>query len=197
MRNQKQQANSLFPTVFFIFFSKLLKFKQFKFPTQFRPTQKTERRSGDLLPRPSCGIFRVCHEREDQQDPQPLKNCNFFDVSRVPKSCFFIFFLKLDLCVKNCRICSSFGVNTYRWPSSRAAAQEMNESLKVQVEDQERLLKAHEHFVKSEAASLLEPVDRNRDSLIEEWRPQFEKKKDDGWVTMGLLCANSWSFSKN
>ena len=41
----------------------------------------------------------------------------------------------------------------------------------AQVEDQEKLLKAHEHFVKSEAASLLEPVDRNRDSLIEEWRP--------------------------
>ena len=108
------------------------------------------------------------------------------------------------------RICNSFGVNTYRWPSSRTAAQEMNEHLKVprivsldwkiclnrisglkphqaitnsllefhrsqvmmlchvlsshlqlsstvsvvtqvQVEDQERLLKAHEHFVKSEA----------------------------------------------
>lgn len=30
-----------------------------------------------------------------------------------------------------CRICNSFGVNTYRWPSSRTAAQEMNDSLKV------------------------------------------------------------------
>ena len=29
------------------------------------------------------------------------------------------------------RICNSFGVNTYRWPSSRTAAQEMNDSLKV------------------------------------------------------------------
>lgn len=87
------------------------------------------------------------------------------------------------------KICNSFGVNTYRWPSSRTAAQEMNEHLKVQVEDQERLLKAHEHFVKSEAASLLEPVDRNRDSLIEEWR-LFCIKEKSIYATLNLFEGN-------
>eukprot|EP00438_Fugacium_kawagutii_P003611 Skav221988 [mRNA] locus=scaffold4787:24791:34067:- [translate_table: standard] len=90
----------------------------------------------------------------------------------------------------NKRICNSFGVNTYRWPSSRVAAQEMNDHLKVQVEDQERLLRAHENFVKLEAASLLEPVARNRDSLIEEWRRLFCIKEKSIYATLNLFEGN-------
>lgn len=65
----------------------------------------------------------------------------------------------------------------------------MATKLKAQVEDQEKLLKAHEHFVKSEAASLLEPVDRNRDSLIEEWR-LFCIKEKSIYATLNLFEGN-------
>lgn len=95
------------------------------------------------------------------------------------------------------KICSSYGVNTYRWPSSREAADEMRVSLQVQVEDQERLLKAHESFVRSEAASLLQSARRGGDSLIEEWR-LFCIKEKSIYATLNLfeghmnLRANCW-----
>eukprot|EP00931_Biecheleriopsis_adriatica_P084447 TRINITY_DN5828_c0_g2_i1.p1 TRINITY_DN5828_c0_g2~~TRINITY_DN5828_c0_g2_i1.p1 ORF type:complete len:872 (+),score=171.41 TRINITY_DN5828_c0_g2_i1:68-2617(+) len=95
------------------------------------------------------------------------------------------------------KICTSFGVNTYRWPSSREAAEEMRISLQVQVEDQERLLRAHESFVRTEAALLLEPARRGCDSLIEEWR-LFCIKEKSIYATLNMfegnmnLRANCW-----
>eukprot|EP00931_Biecheleriopsis_adriatica_P084446 TRINITY_DN5828_c0_g1_i1.p1 TRINITY_DN5828_c0_g1~~TRINITY_DN5828_c0_g1_i1.p1 ORF type:complete len:885 (+),score=170.25 TRINITY_DN5828_c0_g1_i1:224-2656(+) len=95
------------------------------------------------------------------------------------------------------KICTSFGVNTYRWPSSRDAADEMRVSLQVQVEDQQRLLRAHESFVRCEAASLLEPARRGCDSLIEEWR-LFCIKEKSIYATLNMfegnmnLRANCW-----
>ncbi|CAE7320441.1 VHA-a3 [Symbiodinium sp. CCMP2592] len=125
---------------------------------------------------------------EPMQDPKTGRE--------VHKSVFVIYFqdhrmgsAASAMSEKINKICSSFGVHTYRWPASRTAAQERHSSLKVQVEDQRRLLKAHEHFVHSEAASLLEPTGRGRDSLIEEWR-LFCVKEKAIYHTLNLFEGN-------
>lgn len=113
---------------------------------------------------------------EPMQDPKTGR--------KVDKSVFVIYFQdhRMGSSVsamneKITKICGSFGVNTYRWPSSREVAQELLTSIQVRIEDQERLLRAHEHFVRSEAASLIEPVRRGGDSLVEEWRLFCIKEK--------------------
>lgn len=95
------------------------------------------------------------------------------------------------------KICNSFGVNVYRWPASREQAEEMRVSLGVQCEEQERLLKAHEAFVRQEAAVMLEPPFPGRNSLIEEYR-LFCMKEKSIYATLNLfegnmnLRANCW-----
>jgi len=132
---------------------------------------------------------------EPMQDPKTGRE--------VHKSVFVIYFQDTSgssasaMSEKITKICSSFGVNTYRWPTSRQAAEEMLLNLQVQVEDQERLLKAHENFVRSEAATLLEPARPGGDSLVEEWR-MFCVKEKSIYATLNLfeghmnLRANCW-----
>mmetsp|Transcript_96759 Transcript_96759/g.282892 ORF Transcript_96759/g.282892 Transcript_96759/m.282892 type:complete len:850 (+) Transcript_96759:78-2627(+) len=134
---------------------------------------------------------------EPMQDPKTGRE--------VHKSVFVIYFQDSRpglssisaMSEKITKICSSYGVNTYRWPASRENAEEMRLSLQVQVEDQERLLKAHENFVRSEAACLLEPARRQSNSLIEEWR-MFCVKEKAIYATLNLfeghmnLRANCW-----
>jgi len=134
---------------------------------------------------------------EPMQDPKTGRE--------VHKSVFVIYFqdtrlgssMSSAMSEKISKICSSYGVNTYRWPTSRAGAEEMRLSLQVQVEDQERLLKAHESFVRSEAASLLEAARQGGNSLVEEWR-LFCKKEKAIYATLNLfegqmnLRADCW-----
>lgn len=95
------------------------------------------------------------------------------------------------------KICSMFGVNTYRWPTTGESATELLQVLKAQVEDQERLLRAHENFVRLEAATLLEPPRRGANSLIEDWY-LFCMKEKSIYATLNLfeghmnLRANCW-----
>mmetsp|Transcript_34767 Transcript_34767/g.62660 ORF Transcript_34767/g.62660 Transcript_34767/m.62660 type:complete len:830 (+) Transcript_34767:176-2665(+) len=121
----------------------------------------------------------------------------------VHKSVFVIYFqdharsVASAMSEKINKICSSFGVNTYRWPSSPAAADEHFNHLRATVEDQQRLLKAHEDFVRMEAATLLEPPRRGANALIEDWR-LFCMKEKSLYATLNLfeghmnLRANCW-----
>jgi len=133
---------------------------------------------------------------EPMQDPKTGRE--------VHKSVFVIYFQDTRpgssvsaMSEKIQKICSSYGVNTYRWPTSRESAEEMRISLQVQVEDQDRLLKAHENFVRSEATALLEPARFGSDSLIEEWR-MFCLKEKSIYAALNLfeghmnLRANCW-----
>eukprot|EP00418_Pyrodinium_bahamense_P090121 CAMPEP_0179025010 /NCGR_PEP_ID=MMETSP0796-20121207/7754_1 /TAXON_ID=73915 /ORGANISM="Pyrodinium bahamense, Strain pbaha01" /LENGTH=847 /DNA_ID=CAMNT_0020720997 /DNA_START=44 /DNA_END=2587 /DNA_ORIENTATION=+ len=133
---------------------------------------------------------------EPMQDPKTGRE--------VHKSVFVIYFQDTRpgssisaMSEKITKICSSYGVNTYRWPMSRTAAEEMRLSLQVQVEEQGRILKEHENYVRSEAAALLEPARRGGDSLIEEWRMYCAKEKAI-YATLNLfeghmnLRANCW-----
>lgn len=95
------------------------------------------------------------------------------------------------------RICSGFGVNVYAWPSNRKAAEQMRAGLESQVEDEEKLLKAHEAFVRESAATLVEVRQGTSNSLIEEWR-MFCKKEKSIYATLNMfegqmnLRANCW-----
>jgi V-type H+-transporting ATPase subunit a len=95
------------------------------------------------------------------------------------------------------RICNSFSVNIYPWPDSKQAAEQMMMSFKGQLDDQERLLSAHERFVRAEAATLLEPVRQHSNSRVEDWR-LFCKKEKAIYATLNLfegnmnLRANCW-----
>lgn len=132
----------------------------------------------------------------------PLRDPN--SGHEVQKSVFVIYFQDHRLGsaisamnLKIQKICNSYGVNVYRWPASRRQAEEMRTALQVQVEDQERLLNAHDTFVHSEAAALLEATRPNGNSLIEEWR-LFCKKEKSIYATMNMfeghmnLRANCW-----
>lgn len=134
---------------------------------------------------------------EPMQDPKSGKQVNksvfviYFQDHRAPSS-------SSAMGEKIRKICSSFGVNMYPWPTSREAAEEQKVHLQHQVEDQQRLLKAHENHVFLEAASLLEVTRTGGNSLIEEWRLFCVKEKsiyatlncfDEGHMN---LRANCW-----
>jgi len=133
---------------------------------------------------------------EPMQDPKTGREMH--------KSVFVIYFQDhragssiSAMCEKITKICTAYGVNTYRWPSSREAAEDTFQHLQVQVEDQQRLLNAHEAFVRSEAVSLLERTRLGGNSLIEEWR-LFCVKEKSIYATLNLfeghmnLRANCW-----
>lgn len=137
-----------------------------------------------------------------QQIPEPTQDPK--TGREVHKSVFVIYFQDTRpgssmsaMNEKITKICSSYGVNTYRWPTSKEAAEEARLSLQVQVEDQERLLKAHENFVRTEAECLLERARPGSNSLVEEWR-MFCVKEKAIYATLNLfeghmnLRANCW-----
>jgi V-type H+-transporting ATPase subunit a len=134
---------------------------------------------------------------EPMQDPKSGKAVN--------KSVFVIYFQDTHragpslsaMAERVQRICSSFGVNTYRWPESIEAAEDRARSIQVQIADEERLLKAHEGFVLEAATSLLEAPRHGANSLIEEWR-LFCVKEKAIYASLNLfeghmnLRANCW-----
>jgi len=137
-----------------------------------------------------------------QQIPDPMRDPK--TGGEVHKSVFVVYFQDQRSGVsvsamseKITKICSSYGVNTYHWPSSRESAQEMMKSLDVQVADQRQLLDAHENFVRTEAATLLEPARLMGNSLIEEWR-MFCMKEKSIYAALNLfegdmnLRVNCW-----
>eukprot|EP00929_Paragymnodinium_shiwhaense_P117138 TRINITY_DN8739_c0_g1_i1.p1 TRINITY_DN8739_c0_g1~~TRINITY_DN8739_c0_g1_i1.p1 ORF type:complete len:861 (+),score=185.39 TRINITY_DN8739_c0_g1_i1:123-2705(+) len=137
-----------------------------------------------------------------QQIPEPLVDPKLGKA--IQKSVFVIHFADLRvgssasaMSERIKRICCSYGVNTYPWPNSRDAAEQMMNALRGQIGDQERLLPAHRAFVEAEAATLLEPARPHGNSLIEEWR-LFCRKEKAIYATLNLfegsanLRANCW-----
>lgn len=132
---------------------------------------------------------------EPMQDPKTGKS--------VSKAVFVIYFqdharsATSAMNEKIQKICAAFGVNTYNWPTSRENAEELQRALQSQVQDQDRLLKAHENFVRMDAATLIEAPRRGANSLIEEWR-LFCIKEKSVYATLNLfeghmnLRANCW-----
>mmetsp|Transcript_23400 Transcript_23400/g.54005 ORF Transcript_23400/g.54005 Transcript_23400/m.54005 type:complete len:845 (-) Transcript_23400:108-2642(-) len=88
------------------------------------------------------------------------------------------------------RICSTFGVNMYEWPSSHDACREMQGTLKCSLEEVDQLLAAHENHVRGEARELLERCRMDGNSLIEEWR-MFCVKEKSIYATLNFFEGNS------
>jgi len=120
---------------------------------------------------------------------------------KVNKSAFVIYFQDVGsgsaMAERIQKMCSSFGVNVYSWPASYEAAQQRFATLTSQVSDQDKLLSAHESFVKTEAAILVAPAREDSDSLIEELR-LFCIKEKSIYTTLNCfeghmnLRANCW-----
>jgi len=117
--------------------------------------------------------FQEIHE--PMQDPKTGKP--------VQKSVFVIYFQDQRTASVSAmgervnKICSSAGVNVYRWPASAEAADERLKSLHAQVADAERVLKDHEGFLLEEASGLITPPRQGANSLMEEWRLFCMKEK--------------------
>eukprot|EP00928_Gymnodinium_smaydae_P035398 TRINITY_DN2491_c0_g1_i1.p1 TRINITY_DN2491_c0_g1~~TRINITY_DN2491_c0_g1_i1.p1 ORF type:complete len:829 (+),score=209.94 TRINITY_DN2491_c0_g1_i1:162-2648(+) len=129
-----------------------------------------------------------------QQIPEPLQDPK--TGKEVHKSVFVIYFQDhrigssaSAMNEKVTKLCGTFGVNTYRWPASREAAEEHRRALNMQVEDQDRLLRAHDAYVQHEAAMLLERTRSGGNSLIEEWC-LFCKKEKSIYATLNLFEGN-------
>lgn len=142
-------------------------------------------------------LFRTTHGNtftHFQQIPEAI--CDPKTGKEVHKSVFVIYFQDYRggpsvsaMCERITKICNSFGVNTYAWPASREAAEEMLASLQVQVEDQGRLLKAHNSYVGHEAHVILKPSRPGGNSVIEDWR-LFCIKEKSLYATLNLFEGN-------
>lgn len=142
-------------------------------------------------------LFRTTHGNtftHFQQIPEPIQEPK--TGKEIHKSVFVIYFQDhragssmSAMCERINKICNSFGVSTYRWPTSREAAEEMQSSLQVHVEDQGRLLRAHESFVRHEAVALLEQSRPGGNSIIEDWRLLCMKEKAI-YATLNLFEGN-------
>jgi len=133
---------------------------------------------------------------EPMQDPKSGK--------AVSKSVFVIYFqesrsgsMMSAMGEKVTRICGSFGVNTYPWPSSIENAEERKAGLHTDVAEQERILNAHKGFVMEAASTLIEPPRLTGNSLIEDWR-LFCLREKAIYCTLNMfeghmnLRANCW-----
>jgi V-type H+-transporting ATPase subunit a len=87
------------------------------------------------------------------------------------------------------KICGSFGIHTYRWPQSREAGEERRRALSVEVEENDRLLRAHEAYVGAEASAMLQQARQGGNSVIEEWR-LFCMKEKSIYATLNLFEGN-------
>jgi len=112
---------------------------------------------------------------EPMQDPKTGKAVN--------KSVFVIYFQDsrnpaLTAMGERVRkICNSAGVNTYPWPSSAEAAEELKMGLQDELADIQHLLRAHDSFVLDAAQHLIQPPRQGANSLIHEWSLYCRKDK--------------------
>mmetsp|Transcript_39317 Transcript_39317/g.61269 ORF Transcript_39317/g.61269 Transcript_39317/m.61269 type:complete len:833 (-) Transcript_39317:82-2580(-) len=137
-----------------------------------------------------------------QQIYEPMQDPNTGKL--VSKSVFVIYFqdhrsgmTQSAMRDRVAKICSSFGVNTYTWPTSIESADARRAALHAQVADEERLLRDSEHFVLERARELVEPPRRGANSLLEEWR-LFCLKEKGIYATLNMfegrmnLRASCW-----
>jgi V-type H+-transporting ATPase subunit a len=95
------------------------------------------------------------------------------------------------------KICSAFGLHTYKWPQSREAGEARKKALMAEMEESDRMVKATETHVAREVAMMLQEARTGGNSLIEEWR-LFCMKEKSIYATLNLfegtmnLRASCW-----
>jgi len=125
---------------------------------------------------------------EPMQDPKTLKP--------VHKSVFVVYYQDQRIGMSNSamaekirKICNSFGVNIYSWPASKEEAQETHRQLQAKVDDQEKLLRGHENYMRSETQAMVAVPRRGGNSLIAEWE-YFCCKEKSIYATLNMFEGN-------
>lgn len=75
------------------------------------------------------------------------------------------------------KICKAYDVNTYEWPKTYEFAVSRLKDLKEKINDKEKALKAYEDYFISEIFVLINVVEPNKNSLIEEWKLFCKKER--------------------
>uniref|UniRef100_A0A8C9GEW8 V-type proton ATPase subunit a n=1 Tax=Piliocolobus tephrosceles TaxID=591936 RepID=A0A8C9GEW8_9PRIM len=75
------------------------------------------------------------------------------------------------------KICKAYDVKTYDWPKSYELAKKRLKELKEIINDKEKALRAYEEYFINEIFVLINVVEPNKNSLIEEWKLFCKKER--------------------
>jgi V-type H+-transporting ATPase subunit a len=125
---------------------------------------------------------------EPMQDPKTLKP--------VHKSVFVVYYQDQRIGMSTSamadkikKICNSFGVNIYSWPASKEEALETHKQLQARVDDQDKLLRGQENYMRAETQDLVEVKRRGGNSKVAEWE-YFCCKEKSIYATLNLFEGN-------
>lgn len=105
-----------------------------------------------------------------------------------PKSVFVVYCQgssQSNIYHKILKICQAYDVKTYDWPKTYEQARQRLNELKEIITDKEKALKAYEEYFINEIFVLINVVEPNKNSLIEEWKLFCKKER---YIYNSLNC---------
>ncbi|SCO64989.1 vacuolar proton translocating ATPase subunit A, putative [Plasmodium vivax] len=105
-----------------------------------------------------------------------------------PKSVFVVYCQgssQSNIYHKILKICKAYDVKTYDWPKTYEQARQRLKELKEIITDKEKALKAYEEYFINEIFVLINVVEPNKNSLIEEWKLFCKKER---YIYNSLNC---------
>lgn len=115
-----------------------------------------------------------------EEIPEMLSDLKSGGARKINKSVFVIYFQggqSTALYEKIVKICCSFSVSFYDWPTTKSDAQRRIASLEQVIADKKTTLTAFEKYVVDESAKLVCPEREGGNSLVENWRLFCIKEK--------------------
>jgi len=111
--------------------------------------------------------------------------------ARVNKTVFVVFFQgssdsQSALQERIGKVCATFAVNTYAWPSTPDEASSKLKALEASLREKTTTLVQCEDLIRQEAAELLNPQGPGRSSTLEEWR-QFACKEKSIYAMLNMF----------
>eukprot|EP00366_Plasmodium_knowlesi_P000114 XP_002257611.1 vacuolar proton-translocating ATPase subunit a,putative [Plasmodium knowlesi strain H] len=105
-----------------------------------------------------------------------------------PKSVFVVYCQgssQSNIYQKILKICKAYDVKTYDWPKTYEQARQRLKELKEIITDKQKALKAYEEYFINEIFVLINVVEPNKNSLIEEWKLFCKKER---YIYNSLNC---------
>ncbi|KJP85204.1 hypothetical protein AK88_05163 [Plasmodium fragile] len=105
-----------------------------------------------------------------------------------PKSVFVVYCQgssQSNIYNKILKICKAYDVKTYDWPKTYEQGRQRLKELKEIITDKEKALKAYEEYFINEIFVLINVVEPNKNSLIEEWKLFCKKER---YIYNSLNC---------
>ncbi|GAB64471.1 vacuolar proton translocating ATPase subunit A, partial [Plasmodium cynomolgi strain B] len=130
------------------------------------------------------------HNGNDNDDIMDEKNDidNDKGKNNEPKSVFVVYCQgssQSNIYHKILKICKAYDVKTYDWPKTYEQARQRLKELKEIITDKEKALKAYEEYFINEIFVLINVVEPNKNSLIEEWKLFCKKER---YIYNSLNC---------